>query len=82
MRQTCSCGCRDGAAAAGMLPTTITSDDTVEVAARRSPRALAALRELGIDTCCGGSLTLAQAAAAASVPTERVLQALAGRAGT
>ena len=46
----------------------LTPDETVEVAARRSPRALAALRELGIDTCCGGSLTLAQAAAAAGVP--------------
>ena len=82
MSQTCSCGCRDGAAAAGMPPTTIMPDETVGVAARRSPRALAALRELGIDTCCGGSLTLAQAAAAAGVPTERVLQAVAGRAGT
>ena len=82
MSQTCGCGCRDGAAAAGVPPPTITPDETVEAAARRSPRALAALRELGIDTCCGGSLTLAQAAAAAGVPTERVLQALAGRAGT
>jgi iron-sulfur cluster repair protein YtfE (RIC family) len=82
MSQTCGCGCRDGAAAAGVPPPTTTPDETVEVAARRSPRALAALRELGIDTCCGGSLTLAQAAAAAGVPTERVLQAVAGRAGT
>jgi iron-sulfur cluster repair protein YtfE (RIC family) len=82
MNQTCGCGCRDGAAAAGMPPTTITPDETVEVAARRSPRALAALSELGIDTCCGGSLTLAQAAAASGVATERVLQSLAGRAAT
>jgi hypothetical protein len=81
MSQTCSCGCRDGAAAAGLPATTITPGDTVETAVRRSPRALAALRELGIDTCCGGSLTLAQAAAAAGVSTERVLQALAGGAG-
>ena len=82
MSQTCGCGCRDGAAAAGVPPPTTTPDETVVVAARRSPRALAALRELGIDTCCCGSLTLAQAAAAAGVPTERVLQAIAGRAGT
>jgi hypothetical protein len=34
---------------------------------------------MGIDTCCSGSLTLAQAAASAGIPSERVLERL-GRA--
>jgi regulator of cell morphogenesis and NO signaling len=55
--------------------------ETVEAAARRSPRAPEILRGLGIDTCCGGRLTLAQAAASAGIPVETVLEALAAGAG-
>jgi regulator of cell morphogenesis and NO signaling len=66
---------------AAMRPTT-GSEETVEGAARRSPRAAEILRGLGIDTCCGGSLTLAQAAASAGVPVETVLEALGAGRGT
>jgi iron-sulfur cluster repair protein YtfE (RIC family) len=43
---------------------------------RGSDRAADVLRSLGIDTCCGGRLTLGQAAASAGVPVETVLAAL------
>jgi len=52
------------------------SDETVETAVRGSARAAEVLRGLGIDTCCGGRLTLGQAAASAGVPIETVLAAL------
>jgi hypothetical protein len=74
MSQTCGCGCKHGAAvAAGVTGPAIAFEETVEAAVRRSPRALAALRELGIHTCYGGSLTLAQAAASrrAAAPPRR-----------
>jgi iron-sulfur cluster repair protein YtfE (RIC family) len=51
-------------------------EDTVEAAALRSPYALLVLQHFGIDVCCGGHLTLAQAADAAGVPVETVLRAL------
>jgi regulator of cell morphogenesis and NO signaling len=56
-------------------------EETVATAGKRSPRTLAVLRELGIDTCCGGSLTLAQAAASAGIPSERVLESLSRALG-
>jgi iron-sulfur cluster repair protein YtfE (RIC family) len=52
------------------------SEETVEGAARWSPRAAEILRGFGIDTCCGGRLTLAQAAASAGVSLTAVLDAL------
>jgi regulator of cell morphogenesis and NO signaling len=54
----------------------IALDETVDMVAKRVPGAGAALRELGIDTCCGGGLTLAQAAISAGMPVERLLEAL------
>jgi uncharacterized protein DUF542 len=85
MGETCTCGCKHGLTAGpgaerteGRL--TILSAETVEDAARRSPRAAEILRGFGIDTCCGGRLTLSQAAASAGVAVETVLEALgAGR---
>ena len=64
MGQTCECGCRHGAS-----PSPVEADhtartrapmpeDTVEAAARRSPHGLPILQRFGIDTCCGGHLTL------------------------
>lgn len=82
MGQPCECGCRHGAsptpvevdhAARSLAPT---PEDTVEAAARRSPHGLPILQRFGIDTCCGGHLTLEQAAASAGVPVEAVLRAL------
>jgi iron-sulfur cluster repair protein YtfE (RIC family) len=51
-------------------------EDTVVAAALRAPFALSVLQRLGIDACCGGHLTLAQAAASAGVPVETLLRAL------
>ena len=82
MGQTCECGCRHGASPtlvdveAHGAPPALVPEDTVEAAARRSPSGLLILQRFGIDACCGGHLTLAQAAASAGVPVETVLRAL------
>jgi len=82
MSQTCGCGCRHGAAPspaeAGPMarPLSLMPEDTVEAAARRAPHGLPILQRFGIDACCGGHLTLAQAAASAGVPVETLLRAL------
>jgi iron-sulfur cluster repair protein YtfE (RIC family) len=56
--------------------------DTVATIAKRSPRALEAMKALGLNHCCGAHLTLVEAAASAGVPLEIVLarldEALAG----
>lgn len=65
------------ACTAAMVP-----EDTVETAARRSPSGLLILQRFGIDACCGGQLSLAQAAAAAGVPVEMVLRPLEPAAAT
>ena len=59
----------------------VAPETTVEAIGQRSPRALAVLRGFGLDTCCGGRLTLAQAVASAGVPVETVLRALGGADG-
>jgi iron-sulfur cluster repair protein YtfE (RIC family) len=69
---TCSChghdqsakGVKDGA------------DQTVGQVAGRSPHALDVLKRFGINHCCGASLTLAEAAAAAGVDLRALLAAL------
>ena len=82
MGQTCGCGCRHGASSSSVdlgqktRPLSLAPEDTVEAAALRSPYGLLVLQHFGIDACCGGHLTLAQAAAAAGVPVETVLRAL------
>ena len=50
--------------------------EAVETAMRRSPHAPEVLRAFGVDTCCGRTLTLAQVAASAGVPAERLVRAL------
>jgi hypothetical protein len=80
------CRCYHDAAVASGRATSATDspvspETTVEAIGRRSPRALAVLRGFGIETCCGGGLTLAQAAASAGVPVETVLRALGGADG-
>ena len=82
MGETCACGCQHGVTAGpgatvgteGRRPDG--SAETVEDAARRSPHAAEILRGFGIDTCCGGRLTLSQAAASAGIAVETVLEAL------
>lgn len=49
---------------------------TVNDALAKFPAAMHALNELGVDTCCGGSETLAQAASNAGVPLESLISAL------
>ena len=82
MGSGCGCGCKDsGAAGPGVAAPAgggraMATDQTVESLVRGSPRASEILRGLGIDTCCGGRLTLSQAAASAGVPLTAVLAAL------
>jgi iron-sulfur cluster repair protein YtfE (RIC family) len=51
-------------------------EDTVAEAVLRSAHGLMTLQRFGIDACCGGHLTLAQAAASAGVPVKTLLCAL------
>jgi iron-sulfur cluster repair protein YtfE (RIC family) len=53
----------------------VSAEQTVAEVAR-DPRALAVLESMGIDQCCGASLSLAEAAAAAGVPLTKLLDAL------
>ncbi len=48
---------------------------------RHSPAAAAVLNRLGIDTCCGASLSLAEAAATVHMPLSQLLAALRQTAG-
>jgi iron-sulfur cluster repair protein YtfE (RIC family) len=56
--------------------THIHGDTTVNQLLERDPELGATLNALGIDTCCGGGLTLREAAQAAGVPLATVLRAL------
>ena len=49
---------------------------TVEEVAREHPGALEVFKAHGINHCCGGRLTLTEAAAAAGIPVEALLEAL------
>ena len=52
---------------------------TVQQVIDARPELRAVFQELGLNHCCGAHLTLAEAAASAGVPLERVLAALAER---
>lgn len=54
------------------FPTALTVNDLL----RETPAAAAVLNRLGIDTCCGGSLSLAEAAASVGLPLARLLAAI------
>jgi Domain of Unknown function (DUF542) len=78
MSHACRCH-HDGPATGGgtcARDAGIAPETTIEAIGQRSPRALATLRGFGIDTCCGGRLTLAEAAASAGVPVETLLRAV------
>jgi regulator of cell morphogenesis and NO signaling len=81
MSQTCGCGCGHEQATGEVARDAIVPGDTIDMVVKRVPGAVTVLRGLGIDTCCGGNLTLAQAAASAGIPSERILRALSERAG-
>ncbi len=55
----------------------ITPDLTVGHVAHHYPETLEAMKALGVNHCCGAQLTLTEAAAAAGVPVETLLEALA-----
>ncbi len=67
------CGCHAHRTTA---PPPATAGRTVAEIGRRSPRALAVLQAHGIDHCCGGHLTLAEAAAAAGADLPALERAL------
>ena len=54
------------------FPTALTVNDVL----RETPAAAAGLNRFGIDTCCGGSLSLAEAAASVGLPLAELLAAL------
>ena len=59
----------------------IQAGDVVGQVARDHAGALDVMKALGINHCCGAGLTLAEAAAAAGVSVDRLLDALNGRSG-
>ena len=54
----------------------VTTEKTVRELALEKPGAARVFERLGIDYCCGGKQTLEQACRAASVPVDKVLDAL------
>lgn len=58
----------------------ITTASTVDDAVARSSSAIAVFHDLGIDTCCGGGATLAEAAASSGVDLITLLATLATEA--
>jgi len=65
----------------GKEDTAMTLEETVAEIARRSPAALEVMKAMGINHCCGGHLTLTEAAAAAGVSVDKVRQAVEKAAG-
>ena len=58
------------------LATPITAEDTLNAIVARYPRALPVLQRFGLDTCCGGALSLRDAAQHHGLAVEDVLRAL------
>ena len=58
------------------LDTPITAEETLNAIVARYPQALPALQRLGLDTCCGGALSLRDAAQHHGLAVEDVLRAL------
>ena len=56
------------------------ADQTVEEVGK-DPAALAVLKEMGVNHCCGAHLTLAEAAAAAGITVDALLGRLNRTAG-
>lgn len=54
----------------------IEPSETLNALVERFPAALPVLREFGLDTCCGGALTLPQAAAHHGIDLGQLLEAL------
>jgi iron-sulfur cluster repair protein YtfE (RIC family) len=71
------CGCQSRSSAiAQAVGAPITADLTVGNAATRYAGALDTMKQLGINHCCGANLTLREAAAAAGIALDALLDAL------
>lgn len=55
----------------------ITTEQTVEYVTHHYPGTLEVMKEMGVNHCCGAHLTLTEAAAAAGIPLDMLLKALA-----
>jgi regulator of cell morphogenesis and NO signaling len=58
------------------IPMSVETSRTVRDLVLANPAAARTLDQFGIDFCCGGNTSLAEACAKASVPVERVLSAI------
>jgi iron-sulfur cluster repair protein YtfE (RIC family) len=56
-------------------------DDTLNAVVARRPETLAALAALGLDACCGGALSLREAARRHGLDLATLLDALDGAPG-
>ena len=59
-----------------MAQLAIQAEQTVGDVAHHYAGTLEIMKQMGINHCCGAQLTLAEAAAAAGVPVETLLEAL------
>jgi regulator of cell morphogenesis and NO signaling len=57
-----------------MISETMTLNDAI----RLHPRSVAVFNEYGLDSCCGGAATIAEAAERDGVPLDELLRALEG----
>ena len=73
----CTCGCGVERKLDVLAASELSAEVTVEETKAR-PGALEVLQRFGINHCCGAHLSLREAAAAAGVRVENVLEALAG----
>ena len=75
----CTCGCAHDKPAV-VVAFRATAETTVDEA-KKQPGALDVLQRFGINHCCGAHLPLREAAAAAGVRVEELLEALTGTRG-
>jgi iron-sulfur cluster repair protein YtfE (RIC family) len=80
MASTCGCGSTTTAREVSSTER-IHAELRVGDVTARDAGALEIMQRLGINHCCGAGLTLAEAAASAGVPLDRLLQALNDRTG-
>ena len=66
----------DANSCASCTSSSITADCSVDAVMRKSPTAQAVLDRFGIDTCCGGSASLREAALHAHLDPALVLEAI------
>ena len=74
--ERCSCGHGDRGVEIGQPIATIGSGRTVGDLVRDVPGAREVMEKMGVNHCCGAGLTLREAAAAAGVSLEDLLDAL------